>query len=166
LQRHGHGDAAGVGVTVGVWAVTVGVAPTGGRAVWAKATTAEHARHPTYSSDKLPTRRLRFLPLALLTELMPADLGERANVAARHPEVVRELGAALKGWNATLPTSYLKGAGTTRTNEVGRLLRPNVPAANLLTVFPQVGGATSSQRFQEAVSARRRNQPRRRNANG
>lgn len=45
------------------------------------------------------------------TELydLASDPGERQNVAARHPDVVAKLGAALKRWNATLPTSYLKG---------------------------------------------------------
>ncbi len=34
------------------------------------------------------------------------DPGERANVAERHPAVVRELTAARNRWTATLPKSY------------------------------------------------------------
>jgi N-acetylgalactosamine-6-sulfatase len=37
------------------------------------------------------------------------DPGERDNLAGRRPELAKELGAALRHWNATLPTSYEKG---------------------------------------------------------
>jgi N-acetylgalactosamine-6-sulfatase len=36
------------------------------------------------------------------------DPGERTNVAAKHPEVLKELTAALRKWDATLPKSYDK----------------------------------------------------------
>ena len=39
------------------------------------------------------------------------DPGEREDVAAKNPAVVKELAAALQRWNAKLPTSYEKGAG-------------------------------------------------------
>ena len=35
------------------------------------------------------------------------DPGQLTNVADRHPEVVRELSAALNRWTATLPKSYI-----------------------------------------------------------
>ena len=36
------------------------------------------------------------------------DPGERVDLAAKRPEVVKELSAALQRWNATLPASYEK----------------------------------------------------------
>jgi len=41
---------------------------------------------------------------------LAADPGERADVAARHPAVVKELAAALQRWNAQLPAKYEKGS--------------------------------------------------------
>lgn len=40
---------------------------------------------------------------------LATDPGERKDVSAAHPEVVRELSAVLRKWNASLPTSYEKG---------------------------------------------------------
>ena len=40
---------------------------------------------------------------------LTTDRGERTDVAAAQPIVVRELGAALKKWNAMLPAKYQKG---------------------------------------------------------
>jgi N-acetylgalactosamine-6-sulfatase len=40
---------------------------------------------------------------------LSADPGERQNLAAKHPDQVKALGAALKKWNDGLPTSYEKG---------------------------------------------------------
>ncbi len=38
---------------------------------------------------------------------LATDPGEREDVAARHPQVTRDLAAALKKWQATLPASYV-----------------------------------------------------------
>lgn len=38
------------------------------------------------------------------------DPGETENLATRRPEVVAELGAALRRWNDALPKGYDKGA--------------------------------------------------------
>ena len=37
-----------------------------------------------------------------------ADPAETHNVAARHPEIVKELAAKVTGWVATLPKEYIK----------------------------------------------------------
>lgn len=42
---------------------------------------------------------------------LKADPGETKDVAAAHPQVVKELSAALKKWNDTLPASYEKTGG-------------------------------------------------------
>ena len=39
------------------------------------------------------------------------DAGERTNVAAQHPDVVKALSAKIETWNATLPTDYIKTGG-------------------------------------------------------
>lgn len=39
---------------------------------------------------------------------LTADPAESNNVAARHPDVVRQLSAKLEAWVATLPKEYLK----------------------------------------------------------
>jgi arylsulfatase A-like enzyme len=55
------------------------------------------------------------------------DPGERANVAARHPAVVKDLSSRLRRWNNGLPSSYEKGSATSARG-VGTKTSPGSPS--------------------------------------